>query len=118
MNAFNPRSFNLTTNDETPKQIVRFAWDPGPAVVGASVTAGTDPAKLIRRGLPVATVQFVLDSGRLALAELDRIVLPRETPALAGERPLDLFDTDKGTRAIETLYQPPYPASGLPRHAW
>ena len=32
----------------------------------------------VRRGLPIA-VQFVLDSGRLTLAELDLIVLPRKT---------------------------------------
>jgi putative toxin-antitoxin system antitoxin component (TIGR02293 family) len=121
----------------------------GPAVVGSSATTGPDLAKLVRRGLPVGTVQFLLDSGRLTLAELDRIVLPRKTlanrrklgtltpeqsdrlvrvartlaaaeetfgsrekagawlrrptTALAGERPLDLLDTDEGTRAVETL---------------
>ena len=105
--------------------------------------------RLVRRGLPIGAVQFVLDTGRLTLAELDQIVLPRKTLAnrrklgtltpeqsdrlvrvarvlaaaeetfgdrakastwlrrptssLAGERPLDLLDTDEGARAVETL---------------
>jgi putative toxin-antitoxin system antitoxin component (TIGR02293 family) len=121
----------------------------GAAVVGGDITAEMDLVKLVRRGLPVDVVQFVLDSGRLTLTELDRIVLPRKTlanrrklgtltpeqsdrlvrvarvlaaaeqtfgnrdkagtwlrrptTALAGERPLDLLDTDEGARATETL---------------
>lgn len=121
----------------------------GAAVVGGEITAEMDVVRLVRRGLPVDAVQFVLDSGRLTLAELDRIVLPRKTlanrrklgtltaeqsdrlvrvarvlaaaeetfgnrekagawlrrptTALAGERPLELLDTDEGARAVETL---------------
>ena len=121
----------------------------GAAVVGGGGAAGVDLAKVVRRGLPVDAVQFVLDSGVLTLAELDRIVLPRKTlanrrklgtltaeqsdrlvrvarviataeetfgsretagrwlrrptTALAGERPLDLLDTDEGARAVETV---------------
>ena len=121
----------------------------GAAIVGSAATAELDIIKLVRRGLPVGAVQFVLDSGRLTLAELDRIVLPRRTlanrrklgtltpeqsdrlvrvarvlaaaeetfgnrdkagawlrrptTALAGERPLDLLDTEEGARAVEFL---------------
>lgn len=105
--------------------------------------------RLLREGLSVAAVQRLLESGRLTLAEIDRVVLPRKTLAnrrrigrltpeqsdrlmrvarvlalteetfgnpekaglwlrrpsavLAGERPLDLLDTDEGARAVETL---------------
>jgi putative toxin-antitoxin system antitoxin component (TIGR02293 family) len=121
----------------------------GAAIVGDNVTAGMGMVRLVRRGLPIGAVQYVLDTGRLTLAELDRIVLPRKTLAnrrklgtltpeqsdrlvrvarvlaaaeetfgdrakagtwlrrptsgLAGERPLDLLDTDEGARAVETL---------------
>ena len=121
----------------------------GAAVVGPDIIGEMDVVRLVRRGLSVDAVQFVLDSGRLSLAELDRIVLPRKTlanrrklgtltpeqsdrlvrvarvlaaaeetfgsrdkagawlrrptTALAGERPLELLDTDEGARAVETL---------------
>lgn len=58
----------------------------GAAVIGGEVGPGIDMVKLIRRGLPVGAVQFVLDSGRLTLAEIDQIVLPRKT--LANRRKL------------------------------
>ena len=121
----------------------------GAAIDGDNVTAGMGMVRLVRRGLPIGAVQYVLDTGRLTLAELDQIVLPRKTLAnrrklgtltpeqsdrlvrvarvlaaadetfgdrakagtwlrrptsgLAGERPLDLLDTDEGARAVETL---------------
>lgn len=121
----------------------------GSEVIGSVVETGIGLARLIRRGLPVGTIQFVLDSGRLSLNEIDRIVLPRKTLAhrrklgtltpeqsdrlvrvarviadaeetfgsqakaglwlrrpsiaLAGERPLELLDTDEGAREVETL---------------
>lgn len=48
----------------------------GTAVVGGDAAAGVDLVRLVRRGLPIGAVQFVLDSGCLTPAELDRIVLP------------------------------------------
>ena len=121
----------------------------GAAVMGANVGSGMDMVRLVRRGLPAGAVQFVLDTGRLTLVEMDQIVLPRktlenrrklgtltpeqsdrlirvarmlasaeetfgsqqkagiwlrrQTTALAGERPLDLLDTDEGAREVETL---------------
>lgn len=50
-----------------------------------------DLVKLVRRGLPVGAMEFVLDSGRLSLAELDRIVLPRKT--LANRQKQGTFDS-------------------------
>lgn len=121
----------------------------GSAVVGAGTASGLDMVRLVRRGLPVESVQFVLDSGRLSSAEMDLVVLPRKTlanrrklgnltpeqsdrlvrvarvlanaedtfcdrqkaatwlrrptTALAGEKPLELLDTDEGAREVEAL---------------
>ena len=70
----------------------------GAAVVGGSVTAEMDLVKLVRRGLPVNAVQFVLDSGRLTLAELDRIVLPRKT--LANRRKFGTLTPEQSDRLV------------------
>jgi putative toxin-antitoxin system antitoxin component (TIGR02293 family) len=70
----------------------------GAAVIGGPVEAGIDLARLIRRGLPVGTVQFVLDSGRLTLAELDRVVLPRKT--LAHRRKLGKLTPEQSDRLV------------------
>jgi hypothetical protein len=53
----------------------------GSAVVGGNFEPGMDLVRLVRRGLPIGAVQFVLDSGCLTPAELDRIVLSRKTLA-------------------------------------
>ena len=70
----------------------------GPTVVGGNATGGMDLVKLVRRGLPVGTVEFVLDSGRLSLAELDRIVLPRKT--LANRRKLGSLTPEQSDRLV------------------
>jgi putative toxin-antitoxin system antitoxin component (TIGR02293 family) len=70
----------------------------GAAVVGAPVGAGIDLVRLVRRGLPIGAVQFVLDSGRLTLAELDRIVLPRKT--LTHRRRLGTLTPEQSDRLV------------------
>ena len=69
----------------------------GAAVVG-SMAGELDLVSLIRRGLPVGAVQFVLDTGRLTLAELDRIVLPRKT--LANRRRLGTLTPEQSDRLV------------------
>lgn len=69
----------------------------GPAVVGASA-AGLELVTLVRRGLPADAVQFVLNTGRLTLAELDRIVLPRKT--LANRRKLGTLTPEQSDRLV------------------
>jgi len=69
----------------------------GPGMMGA----GTGPLalmQLVRRGLPVGAVQALLDSGRLSLAELDRVVLPRKT--LAHRRKLGLLTPEQSDRLM------------------
>ncbi len=70
----------------------------GAAVVGSDVTAEMDVVRLVRRGLSVDAVQFVLNSGRLTLAELDRIVLPRKT--LANRRKLGTLTPEQSDRLV------------------
>ncbi len=69
----------------------------GVSVVG--VNAGPmDLVRLVRQGLPVGVVQFVLDSGRLTAAELDQVVLPRKT--LANRRKLGTLTPEQSDRLI------------------
>jgi len=70
----------------------------GVAVVGGHVAAGVDLIRLVRRGLPIGTVQFMLDSGVLSPAELDRIVLPRRT--LANRRRLGTLTPEQSDRLV------------------
>ena len=70
----------------------------GPAVVGGNVEGGVDFVRLVRRGLPVGAVQFVLDSGFLTPAELDRIVIPRKT--LANRRRLGTLTPEQSDRLV------------------
>lgn len=69
----------------------------GAAVIGDAAT-GLDLVALVRRGLPTEAVQFVLDTGRLTLAELDRVVLPRKT--LANRRKLGTLTPEQSDRLL------------------
>ena len=53
----------------------------GKSVIGREVRHGIEMVEIVRQGLPVGAAQHMLDTGRLTLAELDRIVLPRKTRA-------------------------------------
>jgi putative toxin-antitoxin system antitoxin component (TIGR02293 family) len=70
----------------------------GAAVVGGTAAAGVDLVRIVRRGLPVGAVQFVLDSGVLSPTELDRIVLPRKT--LANRRKLGTLTPEQSDRLV------------------
>jgi putative toxin-antitoxin system antitoxin component (TIGR02293 family) len=131
----------------SPVQVLELVG--GQQIVQVPVKDAYDLIQLVRRGLPTQAVDTLLAQGRLTLAELDRLVLPRKTlyhrrklgrltaeqsdrllrvvrllalaeetfgsrdkahswlrrptSALADERPLDLLDTEEGTRAVETL---------------
>jgi putative toxin-antitoxin system antitoxin component (TIGR02293 family) len=70
----------------------------GTAVVGPANRPGMDIVHLVRRGLPIAAVQFVLDSGRLTSTEMDSVVLPRKT--LANRRRLGNLTPEQSDRLI------------------
>jgi putative toxin-antitoxin system antitoxin component (TIGR02293 family) len=70
----------------------------GADALGEDARAGADMIRLVRRGLPVSTIQFVLDTGRLTLTELDRIVLPRKT--LMNRRKLGSLTPEQSDRLV------------------
>ena len=67
-------------------------------MIGGEVGSSMDMMRLVRRGLPIGAVQFVLDSGRLTLAELDQVVLPRKT--LANRRKLGSLTPEQSDRLV------------------
>jgi putative toxin-antitoxin system antitoxin component (TIGR02293 family) len=70
----------------------------GKAVVGEDIRHGIDLIRIVRRGLPVASVQRMLDTGRLTPAELDRVVLPRKT--LARRRRAGILTPEQSDRLL------------------
>jgi putative toxin-antitoxin system antitoxin component (TIGR02293 family) len=70
----------------------------GIRALGEDAPTGVDIMRLVRRGLPVATIEFVLETGRLTLGELDRIVLPRKT--LMNRRRLGRLTPEQSDRLV------------------
>jgi putative toxin-antitoxin system antitoxin component (TIGR02293 family) len=70
----------------------------GAAIIGGDVGPGMDWVNVVRRGLPIGAVQFILDSGRLTLAELNQVVLPRKT--LANRRKLGTLTPEQSDRLV------------------
>ena len=74
----------------------------------------------VREGLPVEAVDDVIDSGRLTLAELDRLALPRKT--LAHRRILGRLTPEQSDRLARILriIEETETTFGDPRkaHAW
>jgi putative toxin-antitoxin system antitoxin component (TIGR02293 family) len=62
---------------DTAMQAYKFVG--GGKVFGVESLHGLDLVRAVRRGFPADAVQYVLDSGRLTLAEVDRVVMPRKT---------------------------------------
>ena len=70
----------------------------GVSALGEDAATGLDIMRLVRRGLPVTTIEFVLKTGRLTLTELDRIVLPRKT--LMNRRKLGRLTPEQSDRLV------------------
>src|SRR5580693_1878829 len=64
-------------------------------------TDGRAAIEATRRGLPISTVDELVDSGRLSLAEIDRIVLPRKT--LAHRREIGALTPDQSDRLMRVV---------------
>ncbi len=70
----------------------------GAAIVGTTVGSGLEMARLVRHGLPTGAVTFVIESGRLTLAEIDRTVLRRKT--LANRRKSGTLTPEQSDRLV------------------
>ena len=68
----------------------------GSGVLGIHATHGLEVVQAVRRGLPVSAVQFVIDSGRMTLAEVDRTILPRKT--LSNRRKVGTLTAEQSDR--------------------
>lgn len=70
----------------------------GKAVIGRSIRDGIGLAQAVRRGLPVGAVEHMLATGRLTLAEVDKVVLPRKT--LANRRKVGTLTAEQSDRLV------------------
>jgi len=73
-----------------PDEIIAIAAADGRAAIEAA-----------RRGLPVSAVDELVDSGRLSLTEIDRIVMPRKT--LAHRRAIGALTADQSDRLLRVV---------------
>jgi hypothetical protein len=64
----------------------------------AIAAVGRAAIEAARRGVPVSAVDALIETGRLTLAEIDRIVLPRKT--LSHRRALGALTPDQSDRVI------------------
>lgn len=51
----------------------------GKAVIGAEITNSRELIDAIRRGIPVRAIEHLIETGRMNLAEIDDVILPRKT---------------------------------------
>ena len=58
----------------------------GSKVLGVAGSDTLAVVQLVRGGLPTATAQFVVDSGRLTLVEINHLVLPGKTLTIQSRR--------------------------------
>lgn len=70
----------------------------GQAVLGGSIATSRDLIEAVRRGFPVQAVEHVIETGRMTLAEIDEVVLPRKT--LSHRRKIGTLTTEQSDRLI------------------
>lgn len=70
----------------------------GQAVLGGSIATSRDLIDAVRRGFPVQAVEHVIETGRMTLAEIDEVVLPRKT--LSHRRKIGTLTTEQSDRLI------------------
>lgn len=70
----------------------------GKATIGFDIRDSRDLIEAVRKGLSVRTIAFIIDSGRLTLAELDHAVLPRKT--LSHRQKIGTLTADQSDRLI------------------
>ncbi|MBN9018107.1 MAG: DUF2384 domain-containing protein [Rhizobiales bacterium] len=70
----------------------------GEAIVGHAVRSRRDLVDAVRGGLPIGTIEHVVASGRLSLAEVDAVVLPRKT--LSHRKTIGTLTPDQSDRLM------------------
>lgn len=70
----------------------------GPEVIGAPLDSARAIIAAVRRGFPVAAVEHVIASGRMTLAEIDEVVLPRKT--LSHRRKIGTLTSEQSDRLV------------------
>ena len=51
----------------------------GKAIIGTDITNSRELIDAVRRGFPVTAIEYIIESGRMTLAEIDDVILPRKT---------------------------------------
>lgn len=70
----------------------------GQKVIGAPVDTSLELIAAVRRGFPVGTVEHVIATGRMTLAEIDEVVLPRKT--LSHRRKIGTLTSEQSDRLV------------------
>lgn len=70
----------------------------GQAVLGRPAASSRDLIAAVRHGFPVRTIEHVIESGRMTLAEIDELVLPRKT--LSHRRKIGTLTTEQSDRLM------------------
>jgi putative toxin-antitoxin system antitoxin component (TIGR02293 family) len=70
-------------------------------ILAIATSDGRAAIEATRRGLPISTLDQLVESGRLSLADLDRIVMPRKT--LAHRRAIGALTPDQSDRLLRVV---------------
>lgn len=70
----------------------------GQKVIGAPLDSARAIIAAVRRGFPVEAVEHVIASGRMTLAEIDEVVLPRKT--LSHRRKIGTLTSEQSDRLV------------------
>lgn len=70
----------------------------GRDLFGTPINSSRDLIRAVRRGFPVQTVEYVISSGRMSLAEIDLVVIPRKT--LSHRRKIGTLTSEQSDRLI------------------
>ena len=70
----------------------------GQAALGRPAANSRELIAAVRHGFPVRTIEHVIESGRMTLAEIDELVLPRKT--LSHSRKIGTLTTEQSDRLM------------------
>jgi putative toxin-antitoxin system antitoxin component (TIGR02293 family) len=70
----------------------------GQAALGRPASSSRDLIAAVRNGFPIRTIEHVIESGRMTLAEIDELVLPRKT--LSHRRKIGTLTTEQSDRLM------------------